>query len=160
MKPIYTILLSITIGLTFSSCEVISYLAQSYTNYVEESGNDPLKINRHATAWQQGSTSQGLVIIDAGIAAIGAATGEDVSNIRNITDSVIGSLALHPHAGENEKINLISGLLYTADRVIDHFEDKAFEERVQALSEECAEYSDPDHPRYNPYCMEWYDIDG
>ena len=36
MKPIYTILLSITIGLTFSSCEVISYLAQSYTNYVEE----------------------------------------------------------------------------------------------------------------------------
>lgn len=159
MKPIYTILLSITIGLTFSSCEVMSYLAESYTNYVEESGNDPLKIKRHATAWQQGSTSQGLVIIDAGIAAIGAVTGEDVSNIRNITDSVIGSLALHPHAGESEKINLISGLLYTADRVINHFEDKSFEERVAALSEECAKYSDPDHPRYNPYCMEWYDID-
>lgn len=159
MKPIYTILLSITIGLTFSSCEVISYLAQSYTNYVEETGNDPLKIKDHATAWQQGSTSQGLVMIDAGIAAMGAVTGKDVSSIRNITKSTIDSLALHPHAGENEKINLISGLLYSADRVIDHFEDKAFEERVQALSEECAEYSDPDHPRYNPYCMEWYDID-
>lgn len=159
MKPIYTILLSITIGLTFSSCEVISYLAQSYTNYVEESGNDPLKIKDHATAWQQGSTSQGLVMIDAGIAAMGAVTGKDVSSIRNITKSTIDSLALHPHAGESEKINLISGLLYTADRVIDHFEDKAFEERVQALSEECAEYSDPEHPRYNPYCMEWYDID-
>lgn len=159
MKPIYTILLSITIGLTFSSCEVISYLAQSYTNYVEETGNDPLKIKDHATAWQQGSTSQGLVVLDAGIAAMGAVTGKDVSSIRNITKSTIDSLALHPHAGENEKINLISGLLYTADRVIDHFEDKAFEERVQALSEECAEYSDPDRPRYNPYCMEWYDID-
>lgn len=159
MKPIYTILLSITIGLTFSSCEVISYLAQSYTNYVEETGNDPLKIKDHATAWQQGSTSQGLVMIDAGIAAMGAVTGKDVSSIRNITKSTIDSLALHPHAGESEKINLISGLLYTADRVIDHFEDKAFEERVAALSEECAEYSDPDHPRYNPYCMEWYDID-
>ena len=159
MKPIYTILLSITIGLTFSSCEVISYLAQSYTNYVEETGNDPLKIKDHATAWQQGSTSQGLVMLDAGIAAMGAVTGKDVSSIRNITKSTIDSLALHPHAGENEKINLISGLLYSADRVIDHFEDKAFEERVQALSEECAEYSDPDHPRYNPYCMEWYDID-
>lgn len=159
MKPIYTILLSITIGLTFSSCEVISYLAQSYTNYVEETGNDPLKIKDHATAWQQGSTSQGLVMIDAGIAAMGAVTGKDVSSIRNITKSTIDSLALHPHAGENEKINLISGLLYTADRVIDHFEDKSFEERVKALSEECAEYSDPDHPRYNPYCMEWYDID-
>ena len=164
MKPIYTILLSITIGLTFSSCEVISYLAQSYTNYVEETGNDPLKIKDHATAWQQGSTSQGLVMIDAGIAAMGAVTGKDVSSIRNITKSTIDSLALHPHAGESEKINLISGLLYTADRVIDHFEDKAFEERVAALSEECARYSDPDHPRYdpsryNPYCMEWYDID-
>ena len=50
-------------------------------------------------------------------------------------------------------------MLYGTDRVINHFADKSFAEQVEALQEECLKRSDPDNPRYSPYCMEWYDID-
>ncbi|MEE0922221.1 MAG: OmpA family protein [Paludibacteraceae bacterium] len=159
MKKIIYIFTFVFIGFIFSSCEVVSYMMGEYSRYVDNTGNDPLNFKTRADAWQQGSLSQGVVFVDAYVSLIGDITGEDVSQLKAITDGTINDLAADPNLGRSEKANLVGGLFCIAGNVTEHFEKKAFNEEVDAFYKINSAYSDENSPWYDPYFDLRYDID-
>lgn len=159
--------LIVALWVHMTSCEVVAegfkyaseatnYLADGYSKYVENGGDDFLNLNNHAQAWQKGNVGKGIVLAELGVEFAEEFTGKDLSIISSALKNTRNSYNRDTLSGSNNTTDII---LYGGGAVYEYFTEKSWQENLDAFYEEVAIASDPESPFYDPYFEYRYEVD-
>lgn len=158
-KLIYNLLIVLSLSPILVSCgvfgEAITGFAQAYTDYVNNTGSDPIGMYNQASAWQKNSVGKSLVVADLGVGALEIATGKELGGlkgvIRGTTDAYLSNDLMVKEG--NDVAALVGVGLTATGKTLDYLDYKEYvKERDEFLyGEENKKYFDPESSDYDPY---------
>lgn len=166
-KLIYNLLIVLSLSPILVSCgafgEAITGFAQAYTDYVNNTGSDPIGMYNQASAWQKNSVGKSLVVADLGVGALEIATGKELGGlkgvIRGTTDAYLSNDLMVKEG--NDVAALVGVGLTATGKTLDYLDYKDYvKERDEFLyGEENKKYFDPESSDYDPYHFCRYIVD-
>lgn len=166
-KLIYNLLIVLSLSPILVSCgafgEAITGFAQAYTDYVNNTGSDPIGMYNQASAWQKNSVGKSLVVADLGVGALEIATGKELGGlkgvIRGTTDAYLSNDLMVKEG--NDVAALVGVGLTATGKTLDYLDYKEYvKERDEFLyGEENIKYFDPESSDYDPYHFCRYIVD-
>lgn len=166
-KLIYNLLIVLSLSPILVSCgvfgEAITGFAQAYTDYVNNTGSDPIGMYNQASAWQKNSVGKSLVVADLGVGALEIATGKELGGlkgvIRGTTDAYLSNDLMVKEG--NDVAALVGVGLTATGKTLDYLDYKEYvKERDEFLyGEENKKYFDPESSDYDPYHFCRYIVD-
>lgn len=166
-KLIYNLLIVLSLSPILVSCgvfgEAITGFAQAYTDYVDNTGSDPIGMYNQASAWQKNSVGKSLVVADLGVGALEIATGKELGGlkgvIRGTTDAYLSNDLMVKEG--NDVAALVGVGLTATGKTLDYLDYKEYvKERDEFLyGEENKKYFDPESSDYDPYHFCRYIVD-